>query len=306
MGAGSWNPSDWKDYSSRTASKPVHEVYTTKGKAKTDLDPKGVVMRESRDSADNPESTAIVAVLDVTGSMGRIAHVIATKGLGTLFQEILDRKPVPNPHLMFMAVGDANYDVSPLQVSQFEADNRIIPQLTDIFLEGGGGRNGWESYNMAWYFAAMHTSIDCFEKRGKKGFLFTMGDEEVPGPLKKAQIEQFIGDQVERDYTSQELLEMASRTYHVFHIIIEEGSHCRGGYLDRVVSQWKDLMGQHVIRVSDYTKLAEVIVSTIQVVQGEDKADVAKSWSGDTSLVVQKAIGNLPANAATTSDLVRI
>ena len=32
------------------------------------------------------------------------------------------------------------------------------------------------------------TSIDCFEKRGKKGYLFTIGDEQLPPTLTKAQI----------------------------------------------------------------------------------------------------------------------
>ena len=39
------------------------------------------------------------------------------------------------------------------------------------------------------YFAAMHTKIDSFIKRGKKGYLFTIGDEPVPGDLTKEQIE---------------------------------------------------------------------------------------------------------------------
>lgn len=293
MGAGSFDMGAYASTSSSMRSKgfTAKETFTSRG-MKDYLNPKGVGMRESRDSVDNPNSTALIVALDVTGSMGAVANKIAIEGLGTLFGEILSRKPITDPHMMFMAVGDVKYDRAPLQVSQFEADNRIFEQLRDIWVEGGGGGNSSESYTFPWYFAAMHTSIDCFEKRKKKGYLFTLGDENCPESLLSKEIEQFLGENPERDFTASELLAMVEKQYHVFHIVIEEGSHARN-HLSSVMKSWKNVLGQHVIPLSDYTKLAEVIVSTIQVVEGEDKAAVAKSWSGDTSLVVSNAIKDL-------------
>lgn len=43
----------------------------------------------------------------------------------------------------------------------------------------------------------------------------------------------------------------------------------------------------------DVKILPELIVSTIQVVEGADKAAVSASWSGDTSLVVASAMKDL-------------
>jgi hypothetical protein len=143
----------------------------------------------------------------------------------------------------------------------------------------------------------MHTSIDCFEKRKKKGYLFTLGDENCPESLLSREIEKFLGENPERDFTAAELLAMVEKQYHVFHIVIEEGNNARRD-LPGVLKSWCDVLGQRVISLSDHTKLAEVIVSTIQVVEGEDKATVTKSWSGDTSLVVSNAIKDL----ATVSD----
>ena len=74
--------------------------------------------------------------------------------------------------------------------------------------------------------------------------------------------------------------------------MVEQGSHMRS-YRDRVVRQWTDLLGQRAILLSDISKLSEVIVSTIQVVRGTDADTVVKSWSGDTSLVVAKAVSGL-------------
>ena len=304
MGTARWNPSDWTSYAKSTVHKTTDTVFASRGMDK-DLDPLGVVMRESRDSDLNPASTAIVVGLDVTGSMGMIADALARKGLGTMVEEILARKPVSDPHILCAGIGDVLYDRAPLQVTQFEADIRIARQLEKIWLEKGGGGNSCESYTLPWYFAALHTSIDCFEKRGRKGYLFTVGDEEPPRDLPAKAIARFIGDRPQRDFSSHELLTMVSRMYHVFHVIVEEGSHARRDP-HGVRSRWVDLLGQRVIGLSDHTKLAEVIVSTIEVNEGRDRDRVAKSWSSrQTALVVQRAVGGLTPSPGPTAGVVR-
>lgn len=292
MGSGRFDARAYASFSSSTVGKTTDEIYTSRSIHK-DLDPKGVTVRESRDSADNPNSTPIIVALDVTGSMGILADTIARKGLGTLFEGILDRKPVPDPHIMFMAVGDANCDSAPLQVSQFEADARIIEQLTNIYIEHGGGGNRFESYNLPWYFAGFHTVHDSIEKRGKRGYLFTVGDEEAPGDLTKAQIKRFLGDDLQAELTTQQMLEIAQRSYDVFHVIIEEGSYAKSA-MGRVRDSWTKLLGQRVIGLSDHNKLAETIVSAIEVAEGRDAEDSAKAWGGKASGVVREAIQHLP------------
>lgn len=288
MGSGTFDPGAYRAYASTTRGKATDEIYTARTIHK-DLDPKGVKLRESRDSADNPQSTPLIVAIDVTGSMGMIADVLAREGLGTLFTEILDRKPITDPHLMFMAVGDANFDSAPLQVSQFEADNRIVDQLTQIYIEHGGGGNNFESYNLPWYFAANHTEHDSLIKRGRRGYLFTVGDEEAPKALTKSQLEKFIGDTVERDAASEETLQDAQRKYDVFHIVIKEGSHARS-HLDRVMSSWTNILGQHVIALANHKKLAETIVSTLEVVEGRDAIEVTRKFGS----VVHDAVKHLP------------
>jgi hypothetical protein len=288
MGSGSFDAGAYRAFSATTAGKATDDIYAARAINKN-LNPKGVKIRESRDSADNPNSTPIIVAIDVTGSMGIIADVLAREGLGTLFTEILDRKPITDPHLMFMAVGDANFDSAPLQVSQFEADNRIVEQLTQIYLEHGGGGNNFESYNLPWFFAAEHTEHDSLIKRGKRGYLFTVGDEEAPQALTPAQIKEVIGDDMEREMSAAEMLAEAQRKYDVFHIIIMEGSHARS-HPDRVFDSWKAVLGQHVIRLADHKKLAETIVSTIEVVEGRD----AKAVTAKFGSAVHDAVKHLP------------
>lgn len=290
MGSGTFDARAYRAYSATTAGKSTDEIYASRSINKA-LDPKGVKIRESRDSADNPNSTPIIVAIDVTGSMGMIADVLARKGLGTLFVELLEGKHVPNPHVMFMAVGDANCDSAPLQVSQFEADNRIVEQLTQIWIEHGGGGNNFESYNLPWYFAARHTEHDNLIKRGKKGYLFTVGDEQAPDPLTVEQIEEFIGDKLESPISSVQMLAEAKRKYDVFHVIIEEGDFARS-HPDSVRSTWNKMLGQHVLSLKDHTKLSETVVSAIAVAEGADAMKVAGKFGAD----VISAVKHLPAS----------
>jgi hypothetical protein len=305
MGTFRWSPTDWDTYASTASTKPRAAIFTSRG-MKDSLNPLHIKVRESVDSKANPKSTPIIVALDVTGSMGQIPEALIKGSLGTFIEEIYDRKPVSDPHLMFMGVGDAFYDKAPLQVTQFEADITIAKQLAELFLEGGGGGNASESYHLPWYFAGMHTRTDSMIKRNKRGYLFTVGDEEVPPALTPEQIKQIIGDDVERAYTPAELLALAERDYHVFHVIVEQGSQCSSpSRRDRVFSSWRELMGQRVIPLSDYTKLSEVLVSTIAMNEGALAADVAASWKGDTQLVVAHAIKGMTARASADQQLVR-
>lgn len=294
MGYSRWSADSWSTYSSTTSTKTAKEIFKSVSMDPA-LNPLGVTMRESRDSALNPESTPIIIGVDVTGSMGKLAELIVKEGLGTLFEEILNRKPVTDPQLMSMAIGDAVYDTAPLQVSQFEADLTAATWLEKIYVERGGGGNNYESYDLPYYFAAFHTSHDAFEKRGKKGYLFTVGDEQAPTHTTLASIKKCIevdGDGVQADMPFADVIEAASKMYHVFHIIIAEGSYAKSRP-DLVKRSWAEVMGQNVIWLEDYTKLAETIVSVIEVTNGADKETVAKSWSGSTAMVVADAIKDI-------------
>src|SRR4051812_45536213 len=113
MGYSRWSDSDWSSYVSSKASKSTDEIFTTKS-LKPEFDPKNIDLRESRDSAKNPQSNAIIIACDVTGSMGMLADTLVRKGIGTTFEEILKRLPVTDPHLMVMGIGDVVYDRAPL------------------------------------------------------------------------------------------------------------------------------------------------------------------------------------------------
>jgi len=306
---GSWTSSSWDGYSKsrgvdRVTAATVNSVYKS-ASLKTDLNPLNFKIRESRDSDKYPKSRAIAVGLDVTGSMGGVLAEVV-KGLNTLVTETYKRKPVTDPQIAFMGIGDFVYDSSPIQVSQFESDIKIAEALENIYYERRGGSNDSEGYIGAWYYALNHMVTDCFEKRGEKGILFTIGDECPTPSLTREQIKKFIGDDVEVDsYSPEELLDEVSKQWEVYHLIIEQGNYIiHHGNKDKVFKKWSDLLGQNAIPVDDCTKISEIIVSILQANAGESVEKIVASWDGDTSLSVRKAISGLKSTD-TSSKLVK-
>ena len=304
MGSSRFSAEEWSRFASTAfTGKTKAEVLNTSGMVAA-VDParfsNGV--RESRDSAVNPRSTPIIIAGDVTGSMDELAWVLLKESLPAIALEIYDRRPVTDPHILVAAYGDVECgDRAPFQATQFEAGaTELGTQTQALYVERGGGGNRSESYHLPWYFAALHTSTDAFEKRGEKGVLFTYGDEGVPPALTRAQIRRVFGTDAERDYTTADLLSMARRAWDVYHLVILQGNHARS--CPQVLDEWRGLLGETAIPVDDYTRLGEIIVSILQVRQGQDKDAVAASWSGDTSLVVRSALKGLAVRPAAGAD----
>lgn len=309
MGYGRYDPKEWSSYSSTVSSKSTAEIFTS-SKLDTDLNPKDVI-RESRDSDLNPNSNAIIVNVDVTGSMGSLADNLVRKGVGVLYQEIIDRQSVSDPHLMITANGDyTQRDRSPFQASQFETDMTITKWLEKVHIEHGGGGNHFESYDMPYLFAARRTTIDCFEKRGKKGYLFTIGDEPPPSVTNAKRAKDILGDDIglQDDLPFSAVIEEAQRMYYTYHLIVTEGSYPRTRGLEAVRMPWTNLLGQNVVLLDDIKDLSEVIVSIIEVNEGTDAEAVATSWDGSTEMVVRNAVKGLtPAERFDAAkDVVRL
>ena len=297
MGNARWDPSAWGSYAkAHVSGKSASAVFTSRS-LKDEYDPAKIAFRESRDSAMNPLSTPIILGSDVTGSMGMISHKLMRDGLNTLATGIYDRKPVTDPHIMVLAIGDAECDRAPLQATQFEADIRLADQVRDLWIEGGGGGNSGESYSAAHLFAALKTRTDAAEKRGRKGYLFTIGDEPNLDGMRAGQIKRVFGEAEARDLSARDCLAMAERSYEVFHIVLANEGYA-SHRLGEVLATWKPLLPERTILLEDVDKLAETVISTIQVIEGANPADVAASWSGSTAVVVANALKGLPSRAA--------
>lgn len=228
------------------------------------MDPYRVTVRESRDSADHPNSTPIVVLFDVTGSMGTVP-VIVQQRLTRLHGLLTDKGYATDPQLMFGGIGDADSDRVPLQVGQFESDNRMDEQLRMIFLEGGGGGQKSESYELAAYFIARHTVTDAWQRRGRKGYLFLIGDELNKPRLRARHIEKVIGDQADSDLRTDSIYRAVQERWETFFILPRQTSY----YDDREVNaHWRDLLGERFLKLEDPAAVADLIALTIGMTEG--------------------------------------
>jgi len=228
------------------------------GKIHESMSPKGVIKREAFDSKEHPNSVPIILSLDVTGSMMSIPEYMVKDGLPKMMGGLI-QNGIPDPSLLFLAIGDHECDKSPLQVGQFESgDPELDLWLTRTWLEKGGGGNAGESYLLAHYFAAFHTDIDSYNKRGKRGFLFTVGDEPGLTSLPGRVIDEIMGTPGHQSMTDREVLAAAEKMYDVYHLVL-----LHSGGAQRSIPYWKDLLGQKCIEVKDYTEVSRVITDIV-------------------------------------------
>lgn len=312
MGGSSWSDDFYKDRED-DRKKTGKSAFAYDAKLKSDpkaakavhakMDPHGKT-RESRDSDAHPETVAIGVFFDVTGSMGGIP-VQMQKKLPQLLGLLLRKGYVKDPQILFGAVGDYFADRVPLQVGQFESGIEMDDDLGRLYLEGGGGGTYEESYQNALYFFARHTSIDCWEKRKKKGYLFLIGDEMPYAKATTAEIEKLTGDKLTKDVTVEQIIREAREKYHVFFLIPRGASH---GNDPKLFERWASLLGtQNVIMLEDPDAVCEAIGVAIGLCEGtasldDATADLADGGvSSSTAKAVATALTPLAKSTALAS-----
>jgi hypothetical protein len=261
-----------------------HDIKTGVRAAKVHdtLSPHGVKIRESRDSAAHPVAVPIAVCLDTTGSMASVPAIIQEK-LSHLMGAFLDDKASGKkylgegyPAIMIAAVDD--YDAMGgtkgegcIQIGQFESGIEIDDNLTNIWLTRNGGGTYQESYDLFLYMLANKTAHDHWDKRGRRGYAFIIGDEMGYPKVSKEQIHNVIGDTIQADIPLAEIVRQAQERYNVFFVTPNMTSHYGDPKLQRF---WVDLLGQqNVIKLDQPEKICECIVGAVAICENHIGAD---------------------------------
>lgn len=250
--------------SGKAAFEYDHKVRSGEVEKKTHnkLSPFGIKCRESRDSDAHPTSNGISVWFDHTGSMGDIPRVLQKK-LPKLMGTLLRKGCIEHPQIQMNAIGDAISDTCPVQIGQFESGVEMDEDLNNMYIEGNGGGHGEESYELAMYFMARHTELDCYSKRGKRGYLFLIGDERARDVDAKV-VKEVFGDDIQ-DIPLEDIVSEVSEMYDVYFIIPTKAS---GGRNQGLQDYWTKLFKQNVLKLDDENLVCELIAGTIALNEG--------------------------------------
>lgn len=265
MGSGRWEEQTYHKTKAYRATQGVSDFqYSDTSTRQTPVHPNLDPMRikdkpfkklESRDSAEHPKSNAIFLSFDVTGSnieRARIAQQKLPKLMNLLGTYISD------PQVAFAANDDIRVEGRrSIQVSDFESDIRIDEHLRNILLVNDGGGNDGESYDLILLAAAHMTVLDCFEKRGRKGYFFMYADEPIFTHVAAEHVNQIFGIPAEGRLPIEAVIGNLKEKYHVFIM------WPLGGY-DHARKQYEKLFGKDcVVTLQDPNLICELVGSLV-------------------------------------------
>lgn len=291
MGGGSFTTSSYSAYTKsvgHTYNFSTGRVEGHKYKSTSldeSLDPTKFTLRECVNSEEHPNTVPVILALDVTGSMGDACSETAAalgKIITTLYEKYKDIE------FCVMGIGDIECDHAPIQMSQFESDVRIAKALDKIYMEHGGGGNGYESYTAAWYMGLHRTKLDAIEKQGRKGIIITMGDEPLNPILRKYDLNEAVNGNAEADIETNKLYREACEKFDIFHIAVDSPHSSYNWYKERIADTFGKLLGNRY-KVSS--------VDTLALTIGECIAESIDSNGGGKSLLVEAApVANVNEN----------
>lgn len=267
MGGGTYSSSSFASYSISSGKSydrstgRVHGQSFHSSHLKEVLNPKGHI-RECCNSAEHPNTIPVILALDVTGSMGSACKETA-EALGVIMQELY--KKYKDIEICVMGVGDFECDDAPLQVSQFESDVRVAQQLDQIWMEHGGGGNGYESYTAPWLFGLYRTKLDAYDQQGRKGIIITMGDEPLNPDLPSHTVVDYLGKVdggEEFVFDTPKLYELASKKFDIYHLAVDAPDSSYSSHEHRIKETFPPILGDH-FKVTTIDSLASNIVACI-------------------------------------------
>ena len=165
-----------------------------------------------------------------------------------------------DPAISFCAIGDAKCDAAPLQVTDFGQGQGLDQLLSRVWLEGGGGGNEHESYELSAYFYSKRCDIT----NSKLPFFFVTGDEGFWETIPSKTVKDKLGSNMEGNGMNAEKVwkELAVK-YNVFHLHKPYDS----GHDKKIVRQWKNALGkERILKMKTPKACIDVILGAIALV----------------------------------------
>lgn len=253
--SGDYDPGPWTGYSFASARK-VYDAHV--GRSYDDAkssgkDPKDYVPSSLETKSESP----LVIACDVTGSMGDWPATMFSKlpYLDLEGKEYLGK----GMEISFAAIGDAYCDSYPLQVRQFVGGKSLEKELKGLVIEGGGGGQVQESYDLgAVYYAnnvKMPNAINPI-------FIF-IGDEGLYDGIDLGQAKEWARVDYKQRTSTKQVMEDLKKKYSVYLIRkpYNTGSGDGMSGTDRnIYNQWASYLGEdHIAILPNASRVVDVI-----------------------------------------------
>jgi hypothetical protein len=253
--SGDYNPGPWSgyDFKSARAAYDVHVGRSYVDAVATGKKRKDLVAKTLSTDSDAP----LVIACDVTGSMGEWPATIFSKlpYLDLEGKEYLGK----GMEISFAAVGDAYSDQYPLQTRPFVTGKGLEKQLKELIIEGNGGGQTSESYDICALYYARNVKMP---NAVNPIFIF-IGDEGLYDFVDKEQARDWVGTSIEGRLSSKQALEELKKKYAVYLIRKPYGTSSgdnTSGDNKRIHAQWESYLGaDHIAILPEAGRVVDVI-----------------------------------------------
>lgn len=215
------------------------------------MEPNGKIIKSTTKSP-------IIIVLDVTGSNINFARVVYDK-LPMFYGQIEQKGYLKDFDIAICAVGDAYTDSYPLQIGNFAKGIELDSWLEKIVLEGGGGGQGKESYELAAYYLLKNTQF----VPGSEPIIFFIGDESPYPTVNTSQAENFGIGSCKDDIEPFSLLRKKVND-NVFMLL---NKYCGRKFESDITSCWTSLLApEHVIKIQEEKSIVDLMLGIISMI----------------------------------------
>jgi hypothetical protein len=254
--SGDYTPGAWAGHDFASARKSYdayagrsYSAAVSTGKSSKDLIP---------DSVSTESTSPLVIVVDETGSMGDWPATIFSKlpYLENEGKEYLGE----DFEICFMAIGDAyNNETYPLQVRPFAKGLDLKKTLTELVIEGKGGGQTTETYELAALYANEKVNIP----KAIKPVMIFIGDEMCYDTISPDHAEHLMGIKIEKTLTTAAVFEKLKQKFAVYLIRKSYGTSSGNVLSDddkKITASWAKYLGDdHISNLPEAARVVDVI-----------------------------------------------
>jgi hypothetical protein len=251
-----YDPAEWRGHDF-TAARRAYDRHV--GSSYADASAKKISAR----SLIAPKLTSaaqrpLIVVIDETGSMGEWPATMFSK-LPYLDHEVRWYLG-EDAEIAFMAIGDAqNGEKYPLQVQPFMSGTKLVDSLKSLVIEGNGGGNGGETYELAALYLLHNLEVD----PSAQPVVIFIGDEPCFNSVSVSDAKNWSQVSLERSLSTADVFGDLKKKASVYFIHKPYG-HGSGSDDDqetrRVRASWSKLVGDdHIAPLGDPNRVVDVI-----------------------------------------------